>query len=65
MPTAKKPVSTGVAARDLGIGHNTLLRWWNNGDVTPAYVTPGGHPRWDLDELKEQLRDKRKSEQAD
>lgn len=60
---APKLVSTGVAADALGVAHNTLHQWWKKGDVTPTLVTPGGHARWDLDELKEQLRLKRQGEQ--
>lgn len=62
---APKLVSTGVAAEALGVAHNTLHQWWQKGIVTPALVTPGGHARWDLDELREQLRERRKSDQAD
>lgn len=57
-----KYVSTGVAAKALGVDRGTLARWWANGDVTPAYVTPGGQARWDMDDLKRQLRDRRKAE---
>lgn len=62
---APKLISTGVAADALGVAHFTLFRWWQAGIVTPALVTPGGHARWDLDELKEQLRQNRKPEQED
>lgn len=66
---AKKYVTTGVAAAEIGVAQFTLQRWWKGGIVTPALVTPGGHARWDLDELKEQLRLRRQAgplpEQAD
>jgi excisionase family DNA binding protein len=52
---AESYVSTGTAARALGIGHVTLLRWAHAGAVTPAYRTPGGQYRWDLDDLRRQL----------
>ncbi len=52
-------VPTGIAARSVGVDHATLVRWWNRGYVTPELVTPGGHARWDLDDLKRQLRDVR------
>ncbi|RIQ36982.1 MerR family transcriptional regulator [Jiangella rhizosphaerae] len=51
-----KPVATGVAAKAVGVDPTTLMRWWHKGLVTPEYVTPGGHARWDLEKLKEQLR---------
>lgn len=50
-----KLVATGVAARELGINRFTLVRWQKAGMVTPAFVTAGGHARWDLEDLKRQL----------
>lgn len=50
-----KLVSTGVAAKELGISRYTLVRWWQDGAVTPQYVTAGGQGRWDMDELRQQL----------
>lgn len=52
-------VTTGEAARALGIGRATLARWWSEGLVTPALVTVGGHARWDVEDLKRQLRELR------
>jgi len=56
-------VSTGEAARALGIGRSTLARWWAKELVTPALVTAGGHARWDVDQLREQLRDLRQRDE--
>jgi DNA-binding transcriptional MerR regulator len=53
---APELVSTGEAARALGIGRSTLARWHATGLVTPALVTAGGHARWDVDDLRDQLR---------
>jgi len=50
------PVPTGDAAKAIGVAHSTLARWWKEGRVTPALVTPGGHARWDVADLREQLR---------
>lgn len=55
-------VSTGVAAKQLGIDRGKLLRWWHKGLVTAAYVTPGGHARWNLEELEAELRSQWKRE---
>jgi len=49
-------VTTGEAARALGVGLSTLQRWAHDGLVTPAFRTPGGHFRWDVGALREQLR---------
>ena len=51
-------VAPGVAARELGIDRGTLVRWWHHGLVTPAVVTAGGHARWDIGELRQQLKDR-------
>src|SRR5215831_4895300 len=48
-------VTTGVAARDLGISTATLTRWAAAGTVTPAQRTAGGHYRWDLTVLRAQV----------
>ena len=50
-----KLVTTSKAAEELGVHPATLWRWQKAGTVTPAYVTPGGQARWDLDQLREQL----------
>ena len=52
-------VSTEAAAKALGISARTLTRYANDGRITPAVVLTGGtrkHYRWNLDDLREQLR---------
>jgi 8-oxo-dGTP diphosphatase len=49
-------VSTGAAAAQLGVASTTLQRWAHAGLVTPALRTPGGHFRWDVTDLRKQLR---------
>ena len=44
-------VSTGEAARRLGIARNTLLRAVKRGDIQPAFRTPGGALRFEVEEL--------------
>jgi 8-oxo-dGTP pyrophosphatase MutT (NUDIX family) len=48
-------VPSSRAARALGIARETLWRWQQAGHVRPAYVTPGGQARWDVDDLRRQL----------
>jgi 8-oxo-dGTP pyrophosphatase MutT (NUDIX family) len=48
-------ISTSQAAKALGIHTMTLLRWQQRGLVKPAWVTPGGQYRWNLDDLERQL----------
>lgn len=42
-------------ARELGVTPVTLQRWAKEGRITPAYITPGGHFRWKLDDVRSQL----------
>ena len=49
-------VTTGTAARAVGVSLTTLQRWAHAGLVQPALRTAGGHFRWDLDSLRAQLR---------
>lgn len=49
-------ITTGDAARALGISSATLTRWKAAGIVTPAEETVGGHFRWDMTSLRAQLR---------
>lgn len=59
-----KYVSTGEAAREIGVGRATLARWWSDGLVTPALVTAGGHARWDVDDLKRQLAERPRANES-
>lgn len=54
--TRPKLVSTGIAARELGIDRVTLARWWRTGLVEPEFVTAGGHARWDMDKLRRDIK---------
>lgn len=55
MGPEQRLITTGSAARALGIDPATLWRWYQAGRVRPAWVTPGGHARWDLADLRRQL----------
>lgn len=57
-----KLVSTGVAARELGVDRVTLARWWRSGLVEPTFVTAGGHARWDVDKLRNDINQMRRGE---
>lgn len=49
-------VSTDRAARAVGVSRSTLWRWIALGYVTPTSRTAGRHLRWDVNELREQIR---------
>ena len=46
-----------MPAKVLGVARGTFVRWWQQGLVTPALVTAGGHARWDVEDLQEQAQD--------
>jgi hypothetical protein len=48
-------ISSGVAARELGVTGTTLRRWMDSGRIRPASRTMGGHARWNLAELRQQI----------
>lgn len=48
-------VSSGVAARAVGVSLSTLNRWAAAGIIKPVLRTPGGQFRWDVDDLRRQL----------
>ena len=51
-----KLVSTTEAAKAVGVSQSTLSRWTSAGRVKPAQTTLGGHMRWDVEDLKRQIR---------
>lgn len=55
-------MTTARAARELGISRSTLLRYVERGYLRPTLKLPSGHLRWDLDDLREQLRALRERE---
>lgn len=55
MQPKRKWLNTSQAAAALDVDPSTLWRWQLKGRVTPAWTTPGGQARWDLDELHTQL----------
>ncbi len=56
-------VTTSEAAKELGVGTSTLQRWAKDKVVSPDLVTPGGHMRWDVDNLRGQLRELRQRDE--
>jgi 8-oxo-dGTP pyrophosphatase MutT (NUDIX family) len=51
--------STAEVAEWLGVTVGTFQRWAKEGIVTPALRLPGGEYRWDLADIREQLRSDR------
>ena len=55
MPTPRL-VTTSELARALGLHTRTIQRYRAEGVITPEIETPGGHGRWDIEKVKQQLR---------
>lgn len=58
-PVTERYLTTGEAARALGVHRTTLVRWIALYNLSPAETTMGGHFRWELAELRRQLEAKR------
>ncbi|GAB2665267.1 hypothetical protein GCM10027271_25340 [Saccharopolyspora gloriosae] len=52
-------VPTGDLARELGISTRTVARYVREGLLVPTEVTLGGHYRWDIDDVRQQIRKRR------
>jgi SLT domain-containing protein len=55
-------LTTSELARALGLSLRSVQRYIRAGYITPELTTPGGHHRWRLDDVREQLRQLRSSE---
>jgi 8-oxo-dGTP pyrophosphatase MutT (NUDIX family) len=53
--TRRRLVSTGAAAKAVGVDPATLWRWAKTGRVTAELRTAGGQLRWDVERLRQQL----------
>jgi DNA-binding transcriptional MerR regulator len=52
---AERLLSTGQAAKAIGVAPSSLSHWVTRGLIEPTLVTPGGQYRFDLDDLKAQM----------
>ena len=52
-------VSTGEASKALGISRRTLAEYARTGQLTPALTLPSGYHKWDVEEIRRQLRELR------
>ncbi|MCD2191655.1 MerR family transcriptional regulator [Actinomycetospora soli] len=48
-------VSGSELARALGVDPRTVQRWHASGAIRPAWTTPGGWHRWNIDDVRRQL----------
>jgi DNA-binding transcriptional MerR regulator len=50
-------LTTAQAAQHLGVHRRTLARYAERGLLTPTLVLPSGHLRWNLEDVRRQLRE--------
>lgn len=55
--TTPRLVTTSELARAVGLHSRTLQRYRAEGLITPEIESKGGHARWDVEKVKEQLRE--------
>jgi len=55
----RKLISTGQLAKELGVSTRTIARYAADGLLIPADTTIGGHFRWVLEDVRQQMRDLR------
>lgn len=60
--TDQKHLTTTEAAQALGVGRTSLQRWVREYGLKPSVTTPGGHHRWDLEDLRRQLAERRQTQ---
>ncbi len=58
-------VSSTELAKALGLSSRSIQRYVKAGMITPLYVTPGGHYRWSVTSVVEQLRKQRQRDEQD
>ncbi|OZM82995.1 MerR family DNA-binding transcriptional regulator [Pseudonocardia sp. MH-G8] len=51
---------TAELAAELGVSARLIQQYRQEGTLVPTLETPKGHARWDLDDVREQLRALRK-----
>lgn len=49
-------VTTGQAAKALGVSTRSLQQWAKDGLIQPDHITPGGHMRWDVERVRAEMR---------
>ena len=56
-------LTTAELARELEVSPRSIQRWRQVGWLEPSSTTLGGHARWDLDKVRERIRELQKREQ--
>lgn len=57
-------LTSSQVARELGVDRSTLHRWQAAGYIEPAEYTAGGHARWDIEQVRRQIRERREQRKS-
>ncbi|HYH30874.1 MAG TPA: MerR family transcriptional regulator [Pseudonocardia sp.] len=57
---SERLVTTSELARALSLSNRTIQRYRSLGVLVPELESPGGHARWDVEKVKQQLRELRR-----
>lgn len=60
MSEPEKLITTAELADKIGVTSRAVRKWRAAGTITPALMTPGGHPRWRWSDVERELREQRK-----
>jgi hypothetical protein len=55
VPPRPRLLTSQQLADKLGMSVRSVQRWRTKGWITPTFVTPAGHTRWDEDTVREQI----------
>ena len=50
-------LTTSQLARALGLSLSSIKRYISAGQIKPDLTTPGGHYRWNVESVRQQLRE--------
>ena len=53
----RRLITSGELAKELGVSAGAVRAWVRDGLIVAAVVTPGGHRRYDLDEVRQRLKE--------
>lgn len=56
-------LTSGELAKELGVSLRTVQRWVADGAIKPEFRTAGGHGRYDIDAVRDQLEARKIAEQ--
>lgn len=60
---AERLLSSGELANALGVSRGAVIKWTNQGLIHPVVTTPGGHHRWRLQDVQNELNALRKHDE--